>query len=171
MDQRATPLVSYRAALSFVIACVSVGITTLTLKKSTLARDQSFSVYNLHTGEGMQAIDPITLDSEPNTNRTTWETVVSPQFHAGLERIEVGCWIPPHSHQTEEIILVYKGRGFVHGENSHKQPLQTGSLVHIRTGITHAFHNTGDEPLWLMWSFPSTTKDDLFKFKQRYYST
>lgn len=168
MDQRANGVLSYCAILSFVIACTSIGLKTLTFKKSSRTNDQSFRVYNLHTGEGMQAIDSLTLDSEPHTNRTTWETIISPQFHAGLERIEVGCWIPPHSHKTEEIILVYKGRGFVHGENNRKQPVQSGSLVHIPTGTVHAFENTGDDPLWIMWTFPSTKKDDLFKFSQRY---
>ncbi|KAI0561868.1 Cupin [Gracilaria domingensis] len=168
MDRSSRSRFPFRSAASFLLACVSVGITSLSFRKRTTVDDGFVNVYNVWTGVGVQRMQPLVLDSESSTNRTNWETVRSEQLHAGLERVESGAWIPPHSHTTEELVLVYDGRGYVYTENGRKAPIETGSMLHILSGVRHAFHNAGDQPMWLMWCFPVLKKDDAFRFRQNY---
>lgn len=51
---------------------------------------------------------------------------------------------PPHTHRTEEIILMIKGNGEMQiGETFHKAI--TGDVILLNSNVPHAFKNTGDK--------------------------
>ncbi|CAN8061832.1 unnamed protein product [Agarophyton chilense] len=168
MDRTSRSPFSLHTAASFALACLSIGMTSWSFRKSAPLHGGSVNVYNAWNGVGMHAVPPLVLDSESSTNRTNWEIVRTAELQAGLERVEAGAWIPPHSHNTEEIVLVYEGQGYVHFENGRKTAIQKGSMIHIVTGVHHAFQNAADQPMWLMWCFPVLEKGEAFQFRQRY---
>lgn len=154
---------------------VSILITTLSLSIPFLAALWSSSApssppsilsFNIHTPS--LSLTPKVLDSDPRTNRTVWEAVSTAELHAGLERLEVGAWIPPHSHPTEEIFTIVAGVAHVYDEDGQYHRSGPGSLVHVRKQARHAIRNAGDEPLLLMWIFPASGDAKKFQFQQRY---
>lgn len=156
--------------ISFLVAAFSLGITVYTTWRNRSPVDpvSPVSVFNVVTGDGLSTIAPMVLDKDARTNRTVWETVGSNELHAGLERIEVAAWIPPHSHSTEEIVIVVAGSGLVYDQNGHSKHMEVGAMVHIAANSRHAFRNVGEEPLLIAWLFPSIFASDQFKFRQRY---
>jgi quercetin dioxygenase-like cupin family protein len=83
---------------------------------------------------------------EPNTAETR-------RFAMGLEEIDPHSEIPMHAHdEAEEIIFIFsgQGKGFVGDEVAELKP---GTVIFIPPKVKHRFVNTGDEPLWLTWTF------------------
>lgn len=159
----------YTTSISTVVAIISLAVTLIPFRKSPQSVQQtSVRVFNIASNQGLDHATFLPLDKDPHTNRTIWQTVATSHVQAGLERLEPGAWIPPHSHHTEEILLVYSGIGEAYDENGHVMPLSPGSMVHIRRGGRHAFRNTGIHPMWLMWSFPRSSNKRTFEFHQKY---
>lgn len=156
--------------VSLLVAAVSLGISAYTTWRSRKPVEpvSPVSLFNIVTGDGLSSIHAMTLDKDARTNRTVWETVDTNELHAGLERIEVAAWIPPHSHTTEEVIVVYAGSGLVYDENGHSKPMEAGAMVHIAANSRHAFRNIGGEPLLIAWLFPSMFASNKFEFRQKY---
>lgn len=159
----------YGTIISFAIAVVSLVLTSMSFQKNIKPVSQGqLAVFNIATNTGLSAITSRTFDEQLHTNRTLWETVKSKQFHAGLERIESGAWIPPHAHDTEEIVFVYGGQGLLYDQTGVRREVTVGSMIHIGKGVRHAFRNSGTEPMWLMWSFPSSAQGTRFQFEPNY---
>jgi quercetin dioxygenase-like cupin family protein len=79
--------------------------------------------------------------------------------------------IPPkertqkHSHEgTEESIYVASGRGFVKVGNE-EEAVEPDSVILVRAGEPHEFHNTSDETMKLVWVYcpPGAEKSLLSK--------
>lgn len=156
--------------LSFFVAAVSLGVSVYTTwhSRQEVEPVSPVSLYNIVTGDGLSRVPAMILDKDARTNRTIWETVDTNEMHAGLERIEVAAWVPPHSHTSEEIIVVCAGSGLVYDENGHSTPMETGAMVHIAANSRHAFRNVGNEPLLIVWLFPSMFAANKFEFRQKY---
>ncbi|MCZ6678368.1 MAG: cupin domain-containing protein [Candidatus Poribacteria bacterium] len=83
---------------------------------------------------------------QPNTAETK-------RLAMGLEEIDPHSEIPLHSHdEAEEIIFIFggQGKGFVGNQVAELKP---GTVIFIPPKIEHRFVNTGEEPLWLTWTF------------------
>lgn len=156
--------------ISFLVAALSLGITVYTTwrNRTPVEPVSPVSLFNVVSGEGLSTIAAMVLDKDARTNRTVWETVDTSELHAGLERIEVAAWIPPHSHSTEEIVVVCAGSGLVYDFHGHSKPMEVGAMVHIAANSRHAFRNIGEEPLLIAWLFPSMFASNKFEFRQRY---
>lgn len=154
---------------SFAIAVVSLALTcTNYLKSQERSQGGGLKFFNMGSDPGAHSIQPIEFHAHSHTNRTIWETVNTGELHAGLQRVEAGAWMPPHSHPMEEIILLFAGRGIAYDENGEKTEIWPGTMVHIKKGARHAFQNVGEEPMWLLWSFPTKLGVRKFEFRDRY---
>lgn len=157
---------------SFVIGVATVAVSVYTTWRNTGTPEPGIespvSLFNVVSLAGLSRIAALNLDKDARTNRTIWETVNTNSLHAGLERIEVGAWVPPHSHTTEEIIVVCAGSGLVYDENGRSKPMKVGAMAHIAAHSRHAFRNVGDEPLLIVWLFPAKEASNKFEFRQRY---
>lgn len=155
---------------SFVVAAVTVAVSVYSTWRNSPPVEpiSPVALFNVVSMAGLSQIPAKIFDEDAQTNRTIWETVNTNSFHGGLERIEAGAWVPPHSHTTEEIIVVYSGSGLVFDENGHSKPLEVGAIVHIAAHSRHAFQNTGDEPLFIAWLFPVNLASSKFEFRQLY---
>lgn len=172
---------------SFAVAMITLGVTTVvkyrnseywgtTLQPSATSQIEVpldtpkpiafFNVYDVNTTNPQHELP---LTSTAKTNRTLWQLVNSSQLHAGLQRVEPGAWIPSHSHETEELIVIISGHAQVYDENGFSTHVSQGSLIHFTRGSLHAIHNTEtDQPLLLMWSFPNRFGYNKFQFQDEY---
>lgn len=168
-----TPPIHQNTLLSLLIAALTLTLTALTtLRFKHIPPNASpIRVFNIHTGQGLHRLTPQIFNEDAATNRTLWTTVETAQLHAGLERLEPHAWIPPHTHNTEEVVVVCKGVALVYDESGFAQRMDTGAMVHIEAYARHAFRNSGNEPLLIMWLFPALLAVDKFEFRQRYGST
>lgn len=156
------------------VVSMAIGLSALVLAAVTTMRlgivddVPRVRVFDVARGEGLHGVRVNHMLSDPNSARTVWETIDGSKnaLHAGLERVEVGAHIPSHSHNTEEIVLVYGGQGAVYDDRGREQEMTTGTMVHIAARSKHAIRNTGQDPLWLLWCFPSSSKP--FQFQQDY---
>lgn len=169
----ATPPIHQNTLLSILIAALTLTLTALTaLRKQHIYPNTSpIRVFDLHTGQGLHHLIPQIFNEDAATNRTLWTTVDTAQLHAGLERLEPHAWIPPHTHNTEEVVVVCKGVALVYDESGFGQRMDAGAMVHIEPYVGHAFRNLGNEPLLIMWLFPALLAADKFEFRQRYSRT
>ena len=64
----------------------------------------------------------------------------------GTAEIPVNGENPYHTHEVEEVMLIYKGKGvvIVEGETF---PVEPETMVFIPPEVKHQFKNTGPEPL------------------------
>lgn len=172
MDSPAPP-VHQNTLLSFLIATIFLALMTFkTMRTPLTPLDISpVRVFNLQSGQGLRHLTPQIFDEDATTNRTLWTTTDTAQLHAGLERLEAYAWIPPHTHVTEEVVVVYQGVALVYDESGFAQRMEAGTMVHIEAYARHAFRNTGIKPLVMMWLFPAMSATDKFEFRQRYANT
>lgn len=171
MDAPRTSVIPFGPIISFTIAVVSLGVTSvITYHRTEPQQPQSrIHVFDPHTKAGLGDIIPLTFNEDSKTNRTIWETVSTKELHAGIQRIEPEAWIPSHSHDTEELVTVISGFGIVIDENGLQTELRQGSMVHIEKRSQHAIRNIAiDKPLLIMWSFPTRFGYNKFQFRQRY---
>lgn len=168
MDSTRQSVIPIGPVISFTIAIVSLGLTSvITYHRATEPQKPQTKahVFNIRSID----VTPIRLTSNAKTNRTVWEVVSSREFHAGLQRVEPGAWIPPHSHDTEEIVVVISGDGLIYDENGMETPLVSGTMVHMDKKSRHAIRNINSvQPLLLMWSFPVRFGTNKFEFRENY---
>ena len=94
-------------------------------------------------GDAPRTLYPLIEPKAINTER----------FAMGVEEIDPHSEIPTHSHsEAEELIFVFggEGKGFVGDEVAELKP---GVAIFIPPKVEHRFVNTGDEPLWITWTF------------------
>jgi mannose-6-phosphate isomerase-like protein (cupin superfamily) len=78
----------------------------------------------------------------------------SSSFFMGMENIPPGKKIRLHHHpHAEEILFVHRGRG-VARLGSREVAVSAGATVYIPRNVSVGLHNTGTEPLSLVFIFP-----------------
>jgi mannose-6-phosphate isomerase-like protein (cupin superfamily) len=78
----------------------------------------------------------------------------STSFYMGMEDIPPGKKIRLHHHpHAEEILFVHRGSGVVR-LGAREATVRAGATVYIPRNVSIGLHNTGDEPLTLIFIFP-----------------
>ena len=70
----------------------------------------------------------------------------------GISFFDHGDKNPLHSHPTDEIQYVMKGKGTFHTEKEAIE-LGEGAAIFIPSGEQHRLENLGKETLWLLWVY------------------
>ena len=101
-------------------------------------------VGRLGRGGGVVSIPLITRKSAEEENKIT----------SGISTYPVGTGAPLHSHNCDEHVTVLAGSAEVEiaGEVTQLEPDDT---TYVTAGIFHAFRNTGDVPMKILWVYTS----------------
>jgi len=80
----------------------------------------------------------------------------------GSTEVPVGSELPYHTHEVEEIMFIYKGKGeaVFEGQTS---PLAPETVVFAPPGVKHTFKNTGSEPLVFTWCYAPPGAEQLIR--------
>lgn len=97
----------------------------------------------LQRGSGIQTVPLITHMSADN-----------PTFTTGISTYPKGQGAPLHSHNCDEQVTLLEGQGEVE-INGSATPLKPYDSTYIPGGQSHAFRNTGDQPMKILWIYGS----------------
>jgi quercetin dioxygenase-like cupin family protein len=86
------------------------------------------------------------------TPLVTHASVDRPQIITGISSYPKGEGAPLHTHNCAEQVTLLSGRGEVEVEGA-VTPLVPYDSTYIEGGIEHAFHNTGDDPMVILWIY------------------
>ena len=87
------------------------------------------------------------------------------QLSIWRQTLAPGAATPPHSHDTEEVVLCHAGRGEVHlAGRVHRFGAATSVL--LPRDVPHQIFNVGDEPMEITGVFPSAPVA-VFDLEQR----
>jgi len=101
-------------------------------------------VARLSRGGGVETIPLITWRSSEEKNRIT----------TGISIYPVGTGAPRHLHNCDEHVTLLEGRGEVEIAGQ-ATPLEPPDTAYIAAGTEHAFRNTGDTPMKILWVYSS----------------
>jgi len=73
---------------------------------------------------------------------------------SGLSTYPVGTGAPLHSHNCVEHVTLLAGRAEVEIDGE-VTPLEVHDTTYVEAGIPHAFRNTGDTPMTILWVYDS----------------
>ena len=76
---------------------------------------------------------------------------------AGINRLAPGARIPLHHHDYEELQFILSGSGLALDSAGGEHPIGPGSTVYCAAGAgaAHGFVSTGDEPLAILFVYPT----------------
>lgn len=97
----------------------------------------------LDRGGGVTTIPLVTHRSDDTATITT-----------GISTYPVGGGAPLHVHNCDEQVTLLAGQGEVEIEGD-VTPLVPYDSTYIAAGLRHAFRNTGDEPMRILWIYPT----------------
>lgn len=97
----------------------------------------------LDRGGGVSSVPLITRHSDPSALITT-----------GMSTYPVGSGAPMHVHNCDEQVTLLEGIGEVEIEGV-VTPLVPYDSTYITAGLKHAFRNTGDAPMTILWIYPT----------------
>ncbi|HXH95967.1 MAG TPA: cupin domain-containing protein [Gaiellaceae bacterium] len=97
----------------------------------------------LDRGGGVTTIPLITHRSDDTALITT-----------GISTYPVGGGAPLHVHNCDEQVTLLEGRGEVEIDGA-ATPLVPYDSTYIQAGVPHLFRNTGDEPMRILWIYPT----------------
>ena len=105
---------------------------------------RSAQVERLGRGGGVVSVPLITRTSAAGENKIT----------SGISTYPVGTGAPLHSHNCDEQVTLLAGTAEVEvaGEITRLEPDDT---TYVTAGIVHAFRNTGDTPMKILWVYTS----------------
>ena len=97
----------------------------------------------LDRGGGVTTIPLVTHRSDDSASITT-----------GISTYPVGTGAPLHVHNCDEQVTLLEGQGEVEiaGEVT---PLVPYDSTYIAAGLQHAFRNTGEQPMRILWIYPT----------------
>jgi len=101
------------------------------------------SVPLLDRGGGVTTVPLITHRSDSSALITT-----------GISSYPPGTGAPLHIHNCDEQVTLLEGTGEVEIEGA-VTPLVPYDSTYIRAGLQHAFRNTGDAPMRILWIYPT----------------
>lgn len=111
-------------------------------------------------------IDTLTLPvdrwDDPTRGSVSWQTVLSrdltptSNFTLGIAEVPADGTVgnPAHRHEPAEFYFVLAGEGVVEIDGI-TSPVRTGVAVYIPGNAEHCLHATGDQPLRLLYGFPT----------------
>ncbi|HTZ25018.1 MAG TPA: cupin domain-containing protein [Streptosporangiaceae bacterium] len=102
------------------------------------------AVPRLSRGGGVETIPLITRHSAEEENRIT----------TGISIYPVGTGAPLHLHNCDEHVTLLDGVGEVEIAGA-VTPLEPPDTTYVAAGIEHAFRNTGDTPMTILWVYSS----------------
>lgn len=97
----------------------------------------------LQRGSGIVTIPLVTHQSADN-----------PVFTTGISTYPKGQGAPLHSHNCPEQVTLLEGEGEVEIDGK-VTPLKPLDSTYIPGNLTHAFRNTGDKPMKILWIYGS----------------
>ena len=105
---------------------------------------KSARVERLGRGGGVESVPLITRKTAAEENKIT----------SGISVYPVGKGAPLHSHNCDEQVTLLAGTAEVEiaGEITQLEPDDT---TYVAAGIVHAFRNTGDTPMKILWVYTS----------------
>jgi quercetin dioxygenase-like cupin family protein len=86
------------------------------------------------------------------TPLVTHASVAAPEIITGISSYPKGEGAPLHTHNCAEQVTLLSGRGEVEVEGT-VTPLEPYDSTYIEGGIEHAFRNTGDDPMVILWIY------------------
>jgi mannose-6-phosphate isomerase-like protein (cupin superfamily) len=89
------------------------------------------------------------------TPLVTVHSLENAKFTTGMSVYPVGQGAPLHKHNCDEQVTLLEGVGEVE-INGEITPLVKYDSTYIRAGHEHAFRNTGDEPMRILWIYSSS---------------
>ncbi len=98
----------------------------------------------LDRGQGIRTIPLITHVSVDN-----------PAFTTGISTYPKGQGAPLHAHNVPEQVTLLEGVGEVEIDGV-VTPLKQYDSTYIPGNVTHAFRNTGDQPMKILWVYASS---------------
>lgn len=102
------------------------------------------AVARLGRGGGVVTIPLITRKDAQEENKIT----------TGISVYPVGTGAPLHTHNCDEHVTLMEGTAEV--EIAGKvTPLEPDDTTYVAAGIVHAFRNTGDTPMKILWVYTS----------------
>jgi len=101
-------------------------------------------VARLSRGGGVETIPLITWRSAEEKNRITTGISIYPE----------GTGAPLHLHHCDEQVTLLEGRGEVEIAGQ-VTPLEPTDTAYVAAGTEHAFRNTGDTPMKILWVYTS----------------
>ena len=102
------------------------------------------AVPRLSRGGGGETFPLITRQSAEEENRIT----------TGISVYPVGTGAPLHLHNCDEHVTLLGGAAEVEIAGT-VTPLEPPDTTYIAAGIEHAFRNTGDTPMTILWVYSS----------------
>jgi mannose-6-phosphate isomerase-like protein (cupin superfamily) len=104
---------------------------------------KTHEVGRVDRGGGVTSIPLITAQSDPGAAITT-----------GISIYPRGTGAPLHLHNCDEQVTVLQGDGEVE-IGGVVTPLRPFDSAYIRAGLIHAFRNTAQDPLTILWIYPT----------------
>jgi mannose-6-phosphate isomerase-like protein (cupin superfamily) len=102
------------------------------------------SVTRLGRGGGVETIPLITRQSAAEDNKIT----------TGISVYPPGTGAPLHLHNCDEHVTLLAGSAEVEIAGT-VTPLQPPDTTYVEAGVEHAFRNTGDTPMKILWVYSS----------------
>ena len=109
------------------------------------------SIKRIPRGSGIETTPLVTHHSAPNAKFTT-----------GMSVYPKGQGAPLHHHNCDEQVTLLEGVGEVEVDGKIT-PLVKYDSTYIPAGKVHAFRNTGDEPMRILWIDSSSKVTRTFK--------
>jgi quercetin dioxygenase-like cupin family protein len=100
-------------------------------------------VKRLDRGGGVATIPLITRHSDDSALITT-----------GISSYPVGGGAPLHTHNCDEQVTLLSGHGEVEIDGAPTALVPYDS-TYIRAGVRHLFRNTGEQPMVILWIYPT----------------
>jgi mannose-6-phosphate isomerase-like protein (cupin superfamily) len=102
------------------------------------------TVVRLGRGGGVVTIPLITRQSAEEKNKIT----------TGISIYPVGTGAPLHTHNCDEHVTLLAGSAEV-AIDGEITPLLPDDTTYVAAGIVHAFRNTGEVPMKILWVYSS----------------
>ena len=101
-------------------------------------------VERMGRGGGVVTVPLITRKTAAEKNKIT----------SGISVYPAGTGAPLHSHNCDEHVTLLEGQGEVEIAGQ-VTPLEPDDTTYVTAGIVHAFRNTGDTPMKILWVYSS----------------
>lgn len=92
----------------------------------------------------------------------THHNAAGAKFTTGMSVYPKGLGAPMHKHNCDEQVTLLEGQGEVEVDGTIT-PLVRYDTTYIPAGKVHAFRNTGDEPMRILWIYSSTKVTRTFE--------
>lgn len=128
--------------LSLHVRPVTIASWRYSLGRMTVIKAEK--VARLGRGGGVVTIPLITRQSAAEQNKIT----------TGISVYPAGTGAPLHTHNCDEHVTLLEGSAEVEIDGEIT-PLVPDDTTYVTAGIVHAFRNTGDTPMKILWVYSS----------------